>query len=135
MYWNLERIAKLICLKRFLKRARSSLICILLRLYSDDHPPSPPVNISQKESQDAECNVILSYTREPLLQYIIGTQQLDFLGNCQCRLSFLDNMHKEARAQVHIIRYHTKGIIIIYLSNNVGTWTLLRYPFQGLFKT
>ena len=32
----------------------------------------------------------------------IGTQQLDFLGNCQCRLSFLDNMHKEARAQVPI---------------------------------
>ena len=32
----------------------------------------------------------------------MGTQQLAFLGNCQCRLSFLDNMHKEARAQVPI---------------------------------
>ena len=25
----------------------------------------------------------------------IGTQQLDFLGNFQCRLNFLDNMHRE----------------------------------------
>ena len=28
---------------------------------------------------------------------MIGTQQLDFLGNCQCILNFFDNIHKEAR--------------------------------------
>ena len=33
----------------------------------------------------------------------ISTQQLNFVGNCQCRLSFLDNMHKETRAQVPIL--------------------------------
>ena len=51
----------------------------------------------------------------------IGTQQLDFLGNCQCRLNFLDNiMHKETRAQVPIFDTTQK---MGYLSI-VGTWTL-----------
>ena len=45
----------------------------------------------------------------------IGTQQLDFLGNCQCR------------AQVPIFdKYHTTQMG--YLSI-MGTWTLL--PFSG----
>ena len=61
---------------------------------------------------------------------MISTQQLDFLGNCQCRLSFLDNMHKEARAQVPIFDTTQMGCLSIVV---VGTWTLL--PFQGLFKT
>ena len=54
----------------------------------------------------------------------IGMQQLDFLGNCQCRLSFLDNMHKESRAQVPILDTTQMGCLSI-----VGTWTLL--PFSG----
>ena len=32
----------------------------------------------------------------------IGTRQLDFLDDWQCRLNFLDNMRKEARARVPI---------------------------------
>ena len=54
----------------------------------------------------------------------IGTQQLDFLGNYQCRLSLLDNMHKKARAQVPIFNTTQMGYLSI-----VGTWTLL--PFSG----
>ena len=37
----------------------------------------------------------------------IGTQQLNFLGNCRCRLNFLDNMHIEARG----IKYSTTYIL------------------------
>ena len=49
------------------------------------------------------------------LQQEIGTQQLDFLGNCQCRVSFLDNMRKEARAQVHIFdTTQIKGILLLF---------------------
>ena len=60
----------------------------------------------------------------------MGTQQLDFLGNYQCRLNFLDNiMHKEARAQVPIFDITQMGYLSI-----MGTWILFRYPFQGLFK-
>ena len=52
---------------------------------------------------------------------MIGTQQLDFLGNYQCRLNFLDNiMRKEARAQVPIFDTAQMGSLSI-----VGTWTLL----------
>ena len=55
---------------------------------------------------------------------MIGTQQLNFLGNCQCRLNFVDNMHKEARAQVSTF----DTIQIEYYLSIVGTWTLL--PFS-----
>ena len=43
-----------------------------------------------------------------IIERRIGTKQLDFLGNCQCRLSFLDNMHKEARG----LKHSYKGDII-----------------------
>ena len=65
---------------------------------------------------------------------LIGTQQLDFLDNCQCRLDFLDDiMHIEARAQVPIFDDTQMGYLSI-----VGTWLCILghcYPFQGLFKT
>ena len=48
----------------------------------------------------------------------IGTQQLDFLSNCQCRLSFLDNMH--------MIQHNTAQMGCLSI---VGAWTLL--PFSG----
>ena len=60
------------------------------------------------------------------IQPYIGAQQLDFLGNCQCRLSFLDNMHKEARVQIPIFD----------TTQNMGCCQLWApghcYPFQGL---
>ena len=41
------------------------------------------------------------------------TQQLNFLGNCQCKLNLLYNMHIEARAQVPIFdTYHTIEIFV-----------------------
>ena len=80
------------------------------------------------------CVIFCIFKHEPLrdslvrshilLQYFIGSQQLDFLGNCQCRLNFLDNMHIEARAQVPIFDTTQMGYLSI-----VGTWTLL--PFRG----
>jgi len=51
---------------------------------------------------------------------MIGTQQLDFLGNCQRRLNFVDNMHKEARAQKW-------DICLLWVLGHC-------YPFQGVFK-
>ena len=48
----------------------------------------------------------------------IDTQQLDFLGTCQCRLNFLD-MQIEARAQVPIIIDDT---------TQMDTLTLLPFP-------
>ena len=44
-----------------------------------------------------DYTVIFSFVVDAHQVHIIGTQQLDFLGNCQCRLNFLDNMHIEAR--------------------------------------
>ena len=58
---------------------------------------------------------------------IIGTHQLDFLGNCQCRLNFMDDMHKEARAQVPYLIPHKWDICQLWLLGHC-------YPFQGLFK-
>ena len=60
----------------------------------------------------------------------IGTQQLGFPGNCQCRLSFLNNMHKETRAQVLIFDTAQRGYYY-YLSNNEGTWT---HCYDTLFR-
>ena len=54
----------------------------------------------------------------------IDTQQLDFRGDCQCKLNFSDNMYKEARAQVPIVDTTQMGYLSI-----VDTWTLL--PFSG----
>ena len=53
----------------------------------------------------------------------IGTQQLDFLGNCQRRLNFLDivhRMHIEARAQAP--RFDI---------TQMGIWTLLHTLSRG----
>ena len=52
----------------------------------------------------------------------IDTQQLNFLGNCQCRLNFLDNMHIEARDQVPIFDTTQMRYLSI-----VGTWILLHF--------
>ena len=61
----------------------------------------------------------------------IDTQQLNFLGNCQCRLNFLDNMHIEARAQVPIVDTTQNGGFV-----NCGYLDIvILYPFQGLFET
>ena len=72
---------------------------------------------SNKETQITCCHHIYVY-------FFIGTQQPDTLGNCQCRLNFLDNMHIEARDQVPIFDTTQIGYLSI-----VGTRTLL--PFSG----
>ena len=64
----------------------------------------------------------------------ICTQQLDFLGNCQCRLNFLDNIiNKEARAQVILTHNLICTTQMEYLSV-VGTILGHCYPIQWLFK-
>ena len=65
----------------------------------------------------------------PFENTYIGTQQLDFLGNFQCRLNFLDNMHKEARAQIAIpILFNTTQMGYLSIVGTVlySTWTLIR---------
>ena len=54
--------------------------------------------IPAKEKVFSHCKEVRNTAASAMLA--IGTQQLDFVGNCQCRLNFLDNMRKEARARV-----------------------------------
>ena len=58
---------------------------------------------------------------------IIGTQQLNFLGNCHCRLNFLENMHTEKQGLKFVPIFDTTQMgDVLSIVGHV-------YPFQGLF--
>ena len=72
---------------------------------------------------------VLTQMESVCTKNLIGTHQLDFLDNCQCRLNFLDNiMHIEARAQVPIFDDTQIGATLISYreknSFNFEIWTV-----------